>query len=70
MTQKRYDIGDVVLINQSRHDGDYYKSLNGVGIIIGLYNADYAVGGYTVVVAGKMNEKYFIVDRDIARKLE
>ena len=66
----KYNIGDVVRIIRGRR-GDFYRPLNGVGIITDSYDmTDIAIKGYKVIVAGKMNETYFVMDRDIEGIIE
>jgi hypothetical protein len=66
----KYKVGDVVLITRGRK-GDFYRQLNGVGIIIHSYDmADAGVKGYKVIVAGKIGETYFVMDRDIEGIIE
>ena len=64
----KYKVGDIVSIINGRR-GDFYRPINGVGIIIHSY-PDIAVKGYRVIVAGKMNETYFVMDRDITEKVQ
>jgi hypothetical protein len=65
----KYKIGDVVLITRGRK-GDFYRSLNGVGIIIRSYDmANAGVKGYKVIVAGKIGETYFVTDNDIKERI-
>jgi hypothetical protein len=63
----KYNIGDVVMIINARK-GDFYRPINGIGIIIHSY-PDISVKGYRVIVAGKVNETYFVMDRDITGKV-
>lgn len=64
----KYNIGDVILLNQGRR-GDFYRSINGVGIIIEVYNEP-AIKGYRVMIAGKINDTYYAEDKDIEKKFE
>jgi hypothetical protein len=66
----KYKVGDVVLIIRERR-GYFYRPINGVGIITDSYDMpDIDIIGYKVIVAGKMNETYFVMDRDIIGKVE
>ena len=65
----KYNIGDIVLLNQGRR-GDFYRPINGVGIIIEVYDEP-AVKGYRVMIAGNnIKNTYYAEDKDIEKKLE
>lgn len=66
----KYDIGDVVLVKQCRV-GDFYvpKRLSGIGIITELYDSEFELAGYVVMIAGSV-KTYFVTDRDIEKKFE
>ena len=66
----KYNIGDVILIIRARR-GDFYRPINGVGIITDSYDMpDIALKGYRVIVSGKIGETYFVTDNDIKERIE
>jgi hypothetical protein len=66
----KYSIGDVILILRGRR-GDFYRPINGVGLITSVYDMpDIALKGYRVIVAGKIGETYFVTDNDIKERIE
>jgi hypothetical protein len=67
--EMKYNIGDIVLLNQGRR-GDFYRPINGVAIILEVYDEP-AVKGYRVMIAGNnANNTYYAEDKDIEKKIE
>lgn len=62
----KYNIGDIVFVNQGRRNG-FYRPLNDIAVIIEVYDT-LGVDGYRIIMVGN-KETFFVQDKYIQEKL-